>query len=240
MSFVEELAKAQIATQVIGGDGTLSEIQNAVYLRQDAKILDVGSGGGDFAVRLSATFRTAVTSIDASPEMTKLSERRLAKIAAVAHVDFLCADVMNPLPESQYDLVAHRGIEVFFDNIDPISKRLSSLVKPLGYLVSVLQTYESPPSADLIQRINSATGYRIKPMAKADYVALYEREGLSLVKSVSLALKPATFDASLPSALRDALEVCNENDGATQAFLLIFRKSDSHAMLGASVMYAKA
>lgn len=240
MSFVEDLASAGVATQVIGGDNTLHEIQRTVHLRGDAKALDVGSGGGEFAIRLASALKVSITSIDRSPAMIRLAQQLQLSAAAVGDVDFVCVDLMDELPSQHYDLVAHRGIEVFFADSDAVASRLASLVKPLGYLVAVIQTYEIPPPKELLDRVNAVTGYDIKAWSKRNYIDLYEKVGLSLIKSTELAVEPAEIIGSVSDSLKDAIEVCNENDAATNAFLLIFRKSSQAAMLGVGVMSAKA
>ena len=240
MTFVSELSSAGISTEAIGGEKSTGIIAGSVHLPLNATVLEVGGGGGLFAIGLAQALERSVVSIDIDPGMLKLAQKNYARISSRAQVDFRNIDVMSSQVGGPFDMVAHRGIEIFFQDRSVITRRMADLVKPLGYLVAITQTYEVAPTSESLSKINDATGYFISPTSRAQYIAGYEDVGLHLISSTELSVEPARVVGEISDDLARKIAICNENDALTRAFLLIFRKGGPGILLSEAVHEAKA
>lgn len=149
-----------------------------------ARVLDLGSGTGQYSVEFAERGASRVLGIDFAPSMVASAER-LAQGQGVAGVcEFICADFANhPLHES-FDIVLALGFFDYIEYPDPLLKKIKDLTE---------RTFvASFPCNNLLWRIQRRIRYNwIKGCPIFDYTPdlvndLYAKAGFSAVKIIPM------------------------------------------------------
>ncbi|MBO4288197.1 MAG: ubiquinone/menaquinone biosynthesis methyltransferase [Kiritimatiellae bacterium] len=106
-------------------------------LPQHAKILDVATGTGDFALEAARRFPDAdVTGVDLSEAMLESARRKFADAGCASRLRLIAGDILETsLPLASFDLVtAAFGVRNFAD-IAAGLRKMAALLKPGGTLL---------------------------------------------------------------------------------------------------------
>lgn len=109
----------------------------AVRLPQNANILDVATGTGDFALEVARRFPDAeITGVDLSEAMLEHARRKFAEAGCAPRIRLVAGDIRETaLPPASFDLVtAAFGVRNFADLAAGIRK-MAALLKPGGQLL---------------------------------------------------------------------------------------------------------
>ena len=102
--------------------------------KRPLQILDVGAGSGWFLNSLALNYNQQGLGIDFNPVALKQARSVASLIANANNNIFIDADLFTFKPESQSDLVNCLGVAHHTDNLNLALKRITSWVKPGGYL----------------------------------------------------------------------------------------------------------
>lgn len=236
MSYADDLASLGISTGVLGGEQTLADLRSVVRLPKKSRVLDIGCNGGQLSLFLADTFDANVTAIDSSALAIQLGGRNVESVTHAGEISLVNGDVMDRslLADGSFDLVAHRGLEVFFENRKAFVKRTAQLLKGWGYLVNITHTFESKPDQRLIDELNRAAGMHIKPTSRRDIIREYEAVGFKLLHERELPVDSGTLPDlgdtknkgkdDPASRVRRVFELSVRNDMQTRGALLVFRR----------------
>lgn len=95
------------------------------------KVLDLGTGGGDFAEILSKRFKI-VEGSDVSPNMVNIAQKRFSKIRFFL-LDL--EDKFSVISDNSYDLIVCKLVLMFVKDIDNVAKETFRIINHGGYLI---------------------------------------------------------------------------------------------------------
>jgi ubiquinone/menaquinone biosynthesis C-methylase UbiE len=152
------------------------------------RVLDVGSGTGRPTAAALAAAGHRVLGVDVSPVMTRIAAGQ------VTAAEFRCADIREmPLQEASFDAVC-----VYFSLLQmsrreqsALVRRLTGALRPGGSMV--LATV--PLDVEEVDAVFMGQPVRVTSFAAADFTALAEEAGLTVLARHSLAFTPAHPDA---------------------------------------------
>lgn len=129
-------------------DAVTPYLLDALVLRPDERVLDVGCGGGKPTIAAARAVGPAGTAIgaDISKPLTELAARRAAE-AHVNNVMFRVADVqIEPIAEGPFDVVMSQFGVMFFDEARKAFANIHAHLAPAGRMVfACWQTFERSP-----------------------------------------------------------------------------------------------
>lgn len=135
----------------------------SVDIRPDARVLDVGCGGGE---TLRAVARLApdgfVTGLDYSADMVALARRRNAAAIAAGRVEVVEGDVAAlPFPDAGFDVVL--GVETFYFWPDPLAglREIRRVLRPGGTLALVMDISKPSADAPVPEDVGTRMGFRV-------------------------------------------------------------------------------
>ncbi|MFQ5595609.1 MAG: class I SAM-dependent methyltransferase [Anaerolineae bacterium] len=120
-------------------DGLWRELVEALQLRGDELVLDVGTAVGDLPLTIAgmAGFHGHVTGVDWSPRMMAAAQAEAGRRGLDGRATFQVADVREPLPfdAGQFDVVFCIGLLETIPHPQRILRELTKVLKPEGTLV---------------------------------------------------------------------------------------------------------
>ena len=128
--FFDQLASSWDA-DMIKDDEIIESILDHVKLQEDMDVLDVACGTGVMFPYYLRRKVNSVTAIDISSEMVKIASE---KNKDNPKVKVICGDVEDTEELGAYDVVVVYNAFPHFPDADRLIQRLSSLVKPGGYV----------------------------------------------------------------------------------------------------------
>ncbi len=127
-------------------------LAEALELRGDEALLDVGTAVGDLPLTIAAmpNFRGQVVGIDWSPRMIVVAQAEAARRGLDNRARFQVADVRKALPfeDGEFDVVTCLGLLETLPHPERILRELRRILKPDGILV--LSLYKSGPTQQLV------------------------------------------------------------------------------------------
>lgn len=106
---------------------------DALALRNDARFLDVGFGGGLALRRAAERTRGTLWGIDFSPDMVAQGQRSLAQLVASGRLNLITADVAAlPLRDASIDAVCTTNTIYFWPDLPAALRELQRVVTPMG------------------------------------------------------------------------------------------------------------
>ncbi len=121
--------------------GGLSRHSEAIFptlpVRQGDRVLDVGCGFGDTAIKLAAMVgpRGTVTGVDCCDAFLEIAED---EAAGLPNVGFLRGDAETSLPDGRFDFVFARFGTMFFANPVAGLRNMRRALKPGGLMVHIV------------------------------------------------------------------------------------------------------
>jgi ubiquinone/menaquinone biosynthesis C-methylase UbiE len=149
----------------IGNRIVAPKVINFLSPQSGEKILDVGCGGGVFAVHLSSRYGCDVTGIDVNNETIRVAESVLtclSKSGAGFKLNFEIMDVVNlKYPENFFDKVICLFVLEHIEKDDIAIKNISKVLKKNGTLIIYVPTEERKllkPDVDRIEHEYTSPG----------------------------------------------------------------------------------
>jgi predicted methyltransferase len=145
------------------------EVIQALQLKPDAVVADIGAGTGYFSMRLAHNVpRGKVYAVDAEPDMVAHLKRR-AEEAKLANVQAVQATAESPQLPEKVDVVLLVDVYHHIDNRARYFSRLRESLKPGGRLAIVDFRMDAPMgpekigrvSPDVVKRELKAAGYTL-------------------------------------------------------------------------------
>ena len=128
------------------------DLVEALQLRRDEAILDVGTAVGDLPLTIAAMsgFCGQVTGIDWSPRMIAVAQAETIRRGLSSRARFQVADVRETLPfdAGQFDVVSCLGLLETLPHPERILRELRRVLKPDGVLV--LSLYKGQATQRLV------------------------------------------------------------------------------------------
>lgn len=110
-------------------------------LPRDARILDVGSGTGEFSARIAAHFpKSQVLGVELLPASVELARKKHAALAPRLRFDVGNAFAL-PLPDNSFDLVANRHVIQSVPKVEKILAELVRVARPGGRVHVLAEDY---------------------------------------------------------------------------------------------------
>lgn len=108
-------------------------IDKALNLQPDESLLDIGTGPGDFPIRIRrSSHRGRITGIDESPGMVAKAK------SANADVEFLHANAQSlPFPDASFDIVTARHMFYHVSDIPRALREARRVLRPAGRFLAV-------------------------------------------------------------------------------------------------------
>ncbi len=148
------------------------EVIQALALKPEAVVADIGAGTGYFAVRLAHMVgKGRVYAVDSEPGMVKHLAAR-AKKAGLKNLDAVLARPEDPRLPSPADLLLLVDVYHHIDRREAYFRRLQSMLKPGGRVAIIDFNESSPVGPPKSERI-AAAQVRAE-MEKAGYALLQE------------------------------------------------------------------
>jgi len=164
------------------------EVIEALALKPDAVVADIGAGTGYFTVRLANMLpRGTVYGVDIEPDMVKyLAER--ARREKLPNVQTITAAADDPRLPTPVDLILLVDVYHHIGQREQYFSRLRSSLKPGGRLVVIDFTLDSPEGPPKEMRITPQTVR--DELAKAGYVLGAEHAFLPRQYFLEFAARP--------------------------------------------------
>ena len=128
------------------------DLAEALNLRGDEALLDVGTAVGDLPLTIAAmpNFRGRVVGIDWSLRMVAVAQAEATRRGLNSRASFQAADVRKALPfeDGEFDVVSCLGLLETLPHPDRILRELRRVLKPDGALV--LSLYKGGPTQQLV------------------------------------------------------------------------------------------
>ena len=129
------------------------EVIQALKLKPDAIVADIGAGTGYFAVRLAhMTPKGRVYAVDTEPDMVKYLGERAQK-SGVKNLTPVLAAPFNPKLPEKVDLVLMVDVYHHIDQRDAYFRKLAGKLKPGGRIAIIDFTKESPVGPPVASRV---------------------------------------------------------------------------------------
>jgi SAM-dependent methyltransferase len=122
-----------------GTEGRLAPLKAAIAHvdRDPSRVLDIGTGTGEGAFFMAATYPGAeVVGIDLAQAMIEIAKQKAANMQA--NVRFEVADIAACRPAERFDLV-------LMMNMPPFFAQVAELVRPGGYVISIASRGPATP-----------------------------------------------------------------------------------------------
>jgi predicted methyltransferase len=163
------------------------EVIQALKLKPDAVVADIGAGTGYFAVRFAHMVpKGKVYAVDAEPDMVKYLADR-AKRSGLGNLDAVQAQPGDPKLPGQVDLAILVDVYHHIDNREDYFRRLGGSLKPGGRLAIIDFRLDSPVGPPRAARIAAE---QVKAEMKRAGYALSEEHGF-LPNQYFLLFQPA-------------------------------------------------
>lgn len=154
-----------------------NEVIQALQLKPDAIVADIGAGTGYFATKLARALpRGKVFAVDAEPDMVRYLAAR-AQRESLDNLVAVAAEAGNPRLPEKTDLVILVNTYHHIDKRESYFRELQAALKPGGRIAVVDFTMESPEGPPPKARI--APERVKKEMAGAGYTLTQERAFLA-------------------------------------------------------------
>lgn len=163
------------------------QVIQALQLKPDALIADIGAGTGYFAVRLAHMLpQGRVFGVDSEPDMVKyLSER--AKREGLKNLSVVAAEPGNPRLPEKVDLIILVDVYHHIDKREHYFRQLQQSLRPLGRLAIIDFRMDSPvgppPAAriapDRVKKELQSAGYTLTqehPFLPNQYFLIFQPE----------------------------------------------------------------
>jgi SAM-dependent methyltransferase len=198
---LESLAFDRLFIRIAGPlhDAALAEL--APLIRPGMRILDVGCGGGQFALRLADHFADLeIVGIDRSPDQVARARARASGRAELSFVEASALDL--PFAADAFDLVYSIGSIKHWP--DPLLglRECARVTKPGGRLF-VMEGDRGCRHEDLLE-LGTAWGLptRMRPLLAAFFRVAVAGESLDLVDARELVAQVPTIDAGVERIAR--------------------------------------
>ncbi len=104
------------------------------YLKKNMNILDIGGNTGFFSLYISR-FVKSINILEMDKSLIKVGEK-LRQYEKISNVRFTCSDIMNYIPDIQYDMLFSLAVHDWVDMpFDKYIMHISSMLKPKGILL---------------------------------------------------------------------------------------------------------
>ena len=150
------------------------EVVQALTLKPDAVVADIGAGTGYFAVRLAhMTPKGRVYAVDIEPDMVKYLGERAQK-SGLKNLTPVLGTPSDPRLPEKVDLVLMVDVYHHIDQRDAYFRKLAGTLKPGGRIAIIDFTRESPVGPPPASRL--AASEVMAEMKRAGYVLTTEHK----------------------------------------------------------------
>ncbi|MFI5370282.1 MAG: methyltransferase domain-containing protein [Candidatus Eisenbacteria bacterium] len=200
----------------------------ALALRGGERVLDVGSGLGQFTRLMATAAGTRVVGVEASAEQLAEARRQAVAAGDETRVDFRQGDALTlALPETEwgrYDVVHTRFVLEHVADPLAVVRAMTRAVAPGGRIVladddhDVLRLWPEPPGLETLWRAYIATYERAgrDPYVGRKLVELLHAAGLSPARNTWIWFGGCSGDPLFPALVRNLLDILA---GAREAIL---------------------
>jgi 2-polyprenyl-3-methyl-5-hydroxy-6-metoxy-1,4-benzoquinol methylase len=149
-----------------------------------ARVLDLGSGTGQYSVEFARRGASRVLGIDFAPSMVASSERLAQEQGVAGPCEFICADFANHTLHESFDIVLALGFFDYIEHPELLLKKIKELTEST-FVASF-------PSNNLLWRIQRRIRYNwIKGCPVFDYTPdlvrdLYATAGFTTLKIIPM------------------------------------------------------
>ncbi len=169
MDYNQLIGLVRETNRIPGGESTVFEIANRVFLNKNSKVLEIGTSTGFTAIELSKLVGCRITSIDIN-EMSLKEAKNRAEQEGFTNIDFLKADVNKlPFKEEEFDLVIIGNVLSLMSNKEIAFSECRRVCKKNGFLAAVPMYYLEIPPKDLVESVSNAIKVDIVPLYKEDW-----------------------------------------------------------------------
>jgi SAM-dependent methyltransferase len=126
-------------------------------LQADAKVLDLGCGRGELALRIIERFQAEVTAVDVSSPMLDAARERAQWCGALARLRLVKADIAEYRPEpASFDLTVMLGAGGIPGGFAGICARLAQWTRPGGHVLVGDGYWAKAPAAEYLAHLQAA------------------------------------------------------------------------------------
>lgn len=162
-----------------GGIETIRVIIRESNLRQDARILEIGSNTGFSSLEFASTLPFAkVTGIDINEQSVAFSKAK-AKEHGINNVEFIQSDARTlPFEDDSFDLVFCSNVTSFINDRESAVSEYLRVLKPNGILAAVPIYYREIPPFDIKKSVEEAILSNIDVWDKSYWEKMFGDRGL--------------------------------------------------------------
>ena len=131
----------------------LFEVFDLLRLPEGSRVTDIGCGKGEMLIRLAENYKIKGVGVDKSPYAIREAQRRKGERVARADLKFLEIDGKDYRPEGDAsDLSMCIGASWIYDGYKNTLKALSSMTRPLGWVMVGEPFWRKSPPAEYLRR----------------------------------------------------------------------------------------
>ncbi|MBM3199491.1 class I SAM-dependent methyltransferase [Candidatus Woesearchaeota archaeon] len=177
MDYNELIGLVRETNRPPGGEKTIVRVAQELFLRENHRVLEIGTSTGITAIELARLTNATVIGIDINPQSLEEAKVRAIKYGTQKKTIFEKEDATNlSYPDGSFDVVFCGNVTSLIADREKALEEYSRVLKTGGFLVAVPMYYVQKPSAKLIKEVSKAIRVAIKPLYKEYWVEFFNVE----------------------------------------------------------------